>query len=369
MRNLNKDGIFIRINNILDAIDNQKNIVIYGAGKHTDMLFKYTNIRTKNIKYIIDLNYKKIEKSNGYDVVSIKNLKNDHEKVCVVISSFSSQDSIYELLVSGIEFDGEIIKLYDLEQDSYPFYFDVYNLYGEKAVRDILKFFKEYNNFRSIEACSKVTSYSLQCCENVEKYLLENRLIGPYYFEKDSSPQKYMKSYILKKFKNINNKSKILEIGPGNNPIFSENEYKNWIALDINYDDDKNIIQFREKRWAEGKYKRVFKGGWENISRQCEINELGSEFDLVCGSHSYEHTFEPIKSLKEANRVLKKNGKLVLFVPDGFSLNPSNYDYTHTVYLIPDMIKEFFYYAGGFKDLNIEVFRPNLDLVITAVKI
>ena len=124
----------------------------------------------------------------------------------------------------------------------------------------------------------------------------------------------------------------------------------------------------QEKSGTEGGYKNIFTGGWENISEVVNRDIDIKEYDLVCGSHSYEHTFKPITALKEANKVLKTNGYLVLFVPDGFSTWQGNYDRTHTLYLVPDMIKEFFTYAGGYDLLVCEQFRVNMDLVIVAMK-
>ena len=66
--------------------------------------------------------------------------------------------------------------------------------------------------------------------------------------------------------------------------------------------------------------------------------------------------------------MLKDMGILVLFVPDGFSDDPNTKDPTHTLYVVPGMMEEFFEYAGGFRDITIEKFRPNADLVITAIK-
>ena len=47
--------------------------------------------------------------------------------------------------------------------------------------------------------------------------------------------------------------------------------------------------------------------------------KLGFEknyFDGVFASHVIEHTHDPIKSLKEIHRVLKPNGKIVVFTPN-----------------------------------------------------
>jgi hypothetical protein len=58
-----------------------------------------------------------------------------------------------------------------------------------------------------------------------------------------------------------------------------------------------------------------------------------------------------------------------MFVPDGFSDDPaSRCEMTHTLFLVPQMIEEFFACAGGFQDLKIASFRPNYDLVVSAAR-
>lgn len=230
----------------------------------------------------------------------------------------------------------------------------------------VYNFFTTYKGFRSIEACSYVTSIDLELCRVIHNYIYGKRLIGGYYFEETIPPQKFMNYYIKDKFKELNYDSKILEIGPGEYPLFDFNKYNNWVAVDPNYYDNK--IQFEHREWAVGKYPtdKIIRCDWSKLSEQLSENS----FDFVVSSHVFEHVFKPITCLKEAYKVLKPNGKLVMFVPDGYMCDFNlRLEVTHMLYLVPDMIEEFFYYAGGFKDITVEQFRPDYDIVITATKI
>jgi len=238
----------------------------------------------------------------------------------------------------------------------------------KREVEAVYNFFTKYNGFRSVEACAAETGLQLEVCRDVKEYLYRQRRLGLYHFEAGVPPHKYMRDYTLNEFPQINSQSFILEIGPGDNPVFFLQDYPNWYAVDKYFED--GMINFRNLHWAQNKYPagRIFKGDWERLSEVTGLGEFQGKFDLVVSSHSYEHVFKPIKSLQEANVMLKPGGLLILFVPDGFSDDPSTKDPTHTIYLIPDMVKEFFYYAGGFDNVSVSSFRPNADLIISAIK-
>lgn len=241
-------------------------------------------------------------------------------------------------------------------------------LYDKRTIDDIETFCREAEILRTPENASKYYNgkYNIHICKNVMAYLNKTRRTGAYYFEKGANPQKYMSEYILRNFEDINYNSKIMEVGPGNNPLFLEKEYPQWHACDINYSNGKII--FSNNEWAEGKYTNIYNGGWENLSDVCTKNNISFDFDVVCGSHSFEHSYRPITALKEAGKILKKHGILILFVPDGYSTWEGNYDQTHATYMVPEMVAEFFEYADCFENITCKQFRVNMDLVITANK-
>jgi len=238
----------------------------------------------------------------------------------------------------------------------------------KREIEIVYNFFCNYNGFRSLSTCAKQTGLDYWKCALIKEYLYEKRMLGLYYFEEKSPPQKYMRDFILKKFPQINTSSHILEVGPGENPLFPPEEYKNWYGVDKYFEN--GVIKFKDLNWAENKYpqERIFSGTFEDLNKIFEPNGLSGRFDLVVGSHSYEHVFKPIESLKQANKVLKPGGVICLFAPNAFSDDPNTKDLTHTLYIVPEMMEEFFHYAGGFKEIKIEPFRPNADLVITAIK-
>lgn len=238
---------------------------------------------------------------------------------------------------------------------------------NKTEIAKILDFFTNYDGFRTLEACAEYTKIDINLCKIIKKYLYHHNKLGLYYFEAAVPPQKYMQKYILQKFPQISRKSFILEIGPGEYPIFKHQEYKNWYGIDKNYQN--KSINFHHNQWATNQYpeNKIFQGTFEDITNNLKQNLIGT-FDIVCASHTYEHVFQPIKALTEASKTLKSNGALVLFVPDLFTTDPSTKDYTHTLYLTKEMIIEFFHYADCFSNLEIKKYRPNADLVITAIK-
>ena len=238
----------------------------------------------------------------------------------------------------------------------------------QNEINAVLDFFTGYEDFRSLSACARYTGLDMNLCGQIKHHLYRERKLGLYYFEADVPPQKYMREHILKKFPMVTRDSFILEVGPGEYPVFPIPNFQNWFGVDKYFQD--GVINFKEQLWAKDKYpkERLIKGGWENLSEIFKSTKLTGMFDLVVGSHSYEHVFRPIQSLVEANKMLRPGGILVLFVPDGLTDDINTKDPTHTLYLVPEMIEEFFYYAGGYTDLSIERFRPNVDLVITAIK-
>ena len=229
----------------------------------------------------------------------------------------------------------------------------------------VYNFFVKYDGFRSLDMCSKITGIDFETCKKIHAHIHNLRLIGGYYFEEVIPPQKYMNYYIKNNFPDLTIDSHILEIGPGNYPLFNPNTYKNWMSIDKNYED--GVIKFEHREWGKDTYPedKIIKCGWENISDVFE----GNKFDYVVSSHTFEHVEQPITVLKETCRVLKPDGYLIMFVPDGYMCDFNlRLEITHTLYLTKSMIDEFFEYAGGFSDIGVKIFRPDYDIVITAKK-
>lgn len=241
----------------------------------------------------------------------------------------------------------------------------------QEFLSDIIRFCEEAKMLRNSSNCYRFYrgKYSENECDQAMFYLARTRMMGAYVFGTTQDLQPYMQRYILEKFPEITSESRIMEVGPGNLPLFDEEQFINWCRCDLNYDAQEDEILFAGKVWGKNKYDKVYQGSWEDVDQVCEKNNLGSQFDLVCGSHSFEHCTKPITALTNAAKILKTGGKIVLFVPDGYSNWGGNYDCTHYIYMVEDMALEFFHYAGGFKNVECRQFRRNMDLVITAEKI
>lgn len=66
------------------------------------------------------------------------------------------------------------------------------------------------------------------------------------------------------------------------------------------------------------------KKGYQYIAEATDLQNIPDNgYDFVLSSHSLEHVANPIKALKDWFRVLKKDGKLVLILPD------KNYTFDH----------------------------------------
>lgn len=212
-----------------------------------------------------------------------------------------------------------------------------------------------------------MTGLSQAQCECIKIYLYKKQLLGNHYFEQSAPLHTYIKDRIIDDFPHISRYARILEVGSVNCFVFSQQEYPHWYGIDNFYGNSR--INFKENKCFGYRYsnKNIFQGRYENLT-QVLMNHV-AQFDLVVGYHSFEHVFQPITALREVYNVLRPGGIFVLFVTDGYSDDPSTKDSSHTLCLVPDMIHDFFAAAGGFSELKIEPFRPNVDLYISAVKI
>ena len=79
------------------------------------------------------------------------------------------------------------------------------------------------------------------------------------------------------------------------------------------------------------------KTGYQYIAEATDLSRVETgKYDFVLSSHSLEHVANPIKALKEWNRVLKKGGRLVLLLPDKNHTFDRYRDYTSFQHLLED---------------------------------
>jgi ubiquinone/menaquinone biosynthesis C-methylase UbiE len=77
--------------------------------------------------------------------------------------------------------------------------------------------------------------------------------------------------------------------------------------------------------------------GYQYIAEATDLHMIETnKYDFLLSSHSLEHTANPIKALKEWNRVLKNNGKIVLVLPDKENTFDNKRPYTLVEHLLDD---------------------------------
>jgi SAM-dependent methyltransferase len=144
-----------------------------------------------------------------------------------------------------------------------------------------------------------------------------------------------IKSSLLKSIKKNSGelKGKLLDFGCGNKPyekLFKVDEY---IGLDI------------------------LESGHENSNKKADVFYDGkiipfenNNFDSIFCSEVFEHVFNLEEVIKELNRVLKKNGNILLTMPFVWELHEKPFDFArYTVFGIKSILEN-----NGFEILKIE---------------
>lgn len=101
-----------KMNEQLCDIKDKSNVVVWGAGKHTDYLFQYTDILKYKIKIVDN---KRSGDYFGFEVMNPKDM--DWKGVtAVIISSFKFTGEIICELKEKFKYQGEIVYFYDSEE-------------------------------------------------------------------------------------------------------------------------------------------------------------------------------------------------------------------------------------------------------------
>jgi predicted SAM-dependent methyltransferase len=91
--------------------------------------------------------------------------------------------------------------------------------------------------------------------------------------------------------------------------------------------------------YQKGQTFRYYKNkvGMQYIAEATDLKEIANaSYDFLLSSHSLEHTANPLKALKEWNRVIRPGGRLVLLLPDKRFTFDHRRDYTTFEHLQED---------------------------------
>ena len=98
--------------------------------------------------------------------------------------------------------------------------------------------------------------------------------------------------------------------------------------LDVGCGPGKTMVLLREQGWdtvgvdfssVAAEYARSQHGLDVFCGELAQAGHKESSFDVVMFSHSLEHLYDPLETLKEAHRILKPGGRLVVVVPNAAS--------------------------------------------------
>lgn len=116
------------------------------------------------------------------------------------------------------------------------------------------------------------------------------------------------RNWIQKQLTNLPAGLTILDIGAGELEYKQYCKHLNYISLDFGkYDGMGNKEGLQTKNWNYGKLDIIGDAGF--------LGFQNNSIDVVLLTEVLEHVPEPIKVLREVQRVLRKNGKLILTAP------------------------------------------------------
>lgn len=136
--------------------------------------------------------------------------------------------------------------------------------------------------------------------------------------------------YEVNKLKNINSDIDVLEIGAGggwNLLPFLKNGAK---VLGIDY--SPTLTQLGIKYGIPMK--------------QCSVNDISGQFDIVIMNHTLEHLMNPVESLKIIARHLKDDGLIYIAVPSIRNFTMGQLQNAHTYYFDPYTLERYCTEAG-----------------------
>jgi hypothetical protein len=102
-------------------VSNGPRITIYGAGSHTEFLYRYTEIEKCNVSAIVDSNPKKHDQVLLNHIIQPPEYISPENTDIIIISSRAFQEDIYHQIKGYEEHGIRILKLYDISKSAYRF--------------------------------------------------------------------------------------------------------------------------------------------------------------------------------------------------------------------------------------------------------
>lgn len=114
-----------KVNRIINGMNDNQSVCIYGTGEHTAKLIKYTNIMKKYVKFIAIEDPFPADEFALIKISSLAEIDADPPDL-IVISSYERQEEFAEFLLDRFGYGGELVFLYDKHVDRKPFFADVF---------------------------------------------------------------------------------------------------------------------------------------------------------------------------------------------------------------------------------------------------
>lgn len=178
---------------------------------------------------------------------------------------------------------------------------------------------------------------------------------------KDNSSVQIMKKKTfekrLKKIQEFKNSGRILDIGCATGMFLELASEKGWESYGL--DVGEYAIELAKKKFGNN----IYKGTLEQAKYDNDYFDVITMFDVI------EHMRNPSDSLRETNRILKKDGLLVITTPNITSFackfygkNWPYFDLEHLYYFSPDTLKRMLN-SSGFEVSEIAPTRKALNML------